>query len=479
MDHVRGVDRQACDVLPPRLDEWIASDHWVRVIDAWVDRLDLASLGFAHASVSARGRPPYAPADLLKLYLYGYLHQVRSSRRLEQECQRNLEVIWLLRRLRPDHKTIADFRKLNPDALTAVCAAFVDFARDQHLIDGSLVAVDGTKVRAVASSRAVVNPAKLRARQAALCEAIGRYLVWLDEADRSEQGAPDQAAKALRQTVAELTHERERLRQQADQLEASRPPYEVTTEPQASLMYCGPGHPVPGYNLQSAVDTRHCLIVHHAVSCSASDRRQLWPMAHAVRERLSPPHLSVVADTGYSNAAQLAACEAEDITAYIPIQRAVNPGGSNLYPKQAFVYDAQHDQYSCPQGEVLVRKQTTRKDQMIIYAVADQTTCQCCPVRTKCTRGQHRYLSRHRDEAVYERAQARWAQRPEMRAIRRTSVEHPFGTIKERILGNARLLMRGLAGATAELNLAVLAYNFKRVMRILGAAALLQAARTG
>ncbi len=479
MEHVRGVDRQAAATLPARLDEWIEADHIVRVIDAWVDRLDLAVLGFAHVTVGARGRPPYAPGDLLKLYLYGYLHQVRTSRRLERECRRNIEVMWLLRRLAPDHKTIAHFRRTHPDALAAVCATFVDFARRQHLIGADLIAIDGTKVRAVASERAVTSPVKLRERQAVLCAAITDYLARLDAADATE-GAPlaGQAA-SLRQTVAELVRERERVRSQTNQLVTSGRPYLVTTEPGARLMRCRPGQAVPGYNLQSAVDARHGLIVHHAVCCEVNDGRQLWPMAHRVRERLGRQVLTVVADGGYSNVAQLKACEAEGITAYLPIQRSKVAGAPGLYPKQAFTYDAGDDCYRCPQGQRLDRKQVASKDRLVIYAARSPSTCGQCPVKGQCTSGTQRYISRHQDEAVYEHTQARLASHPEMMALRRQTVEPPFGTIKERILGNARLLLRGLGGARAELNLAVLAYNFRRVTNLLGTEGALRAARTG
>ncbi len=479
MEHVQGVDRRASATLQDRLGDWVEADHIDRVIDAWVDRLDLVALGFAHATVGARGRPPYAPGDLLKLYLYGYLHQVRTSRRLERECRRNIEVMWLLRRLAPDHKTIADFRRAHPDALAAVCATFVDFARRQHLIDADLIAIDGTKVRAVASERAVTNPAKLRERQATLCAAIDDYLTRLDAADAIEGEPAAGQAAMLRQTVAELSQERERVSAQADQLAAAGQPYLVTTEPGARLMRCGPGQAVPGYNLQSAVDARHGLIVHHAVCCEVNDRRQLWPIAHRVREQLGRQALTVVADQGYSNIAQLKACEAEGITTYLPIQRSKAAGALGLYPAQAFVYDAKADHYRCPQGQRLERKQVMAKDRLVIYATRSPSTCRDCPAKGQCTAGTQRTISRHQDEAVYERTQARLARHPEMMALRRQTVEHPFGTIKERILGNARLLLRGLAGATAELNLAVLAYNFRRVTNLLGTESALHAARTG
>lgn len=479
MEHVRGIDRQAAATLPARLDDWIEADHIVRVIDAWIDRLDLVALGFAHATVGTRGRPPYAPGDLLKLYLYGYLHQLRTSRRLERECRRNIEVMWLLRRLAPDHKTIADFRRTHADALAAVCATFVDFARRQQLIDADLIAIDGTKVRAVASERAVTNPVKLRERQAALCAAIDDYLARLDAADAAEGEPAAKQAAMLRQAVAELKQERERVSAQADQLAASGQPYLVTTEPGAPLMRCGPGQAVPGYNLQSAVDARHGLIVHHSVCCETNDRRQLWPMAHRVRERLGRPALTVVADQGYSNVTQLQACEADGITAYLPIQRSKAAGAHGLYPAQAFVYDAQADHYRCPQGQRLKRKQVMAQKRLVIYATRLPSTCGQCPVKGQCTAGTQRYISRHQDEAVYERTQAQLARHPEMMALRRQTVEHPFGTIKERILGNARLLLRGLGGASAELHLAVLAYNFRRVMNLLGTTRALHAARNG
>jgi hypothetical protein len=397
------------------------------------------------------------------------LSQVRSSRRLERECKRNVEVMWLLRRLAPDFKTIAEFRRTNTDALVAVCAAFVQFARAQRLITGDIVAIDGSKIKAVASKRAVVSLAHLKEQEAALNERIHHYMRQLDEADQTE--TPVQTnAKAVRDTLSVLSKRRHAVQQQAAQLAQSGQSHTVTTEPEARLMRAGGGPSIVGYNLQTAVDSEHSLIVHHQLCQERNDLQQLWPVASQAKAVLQKDALTVVADAGYSNGAHIDACEQAGITVFVPVQRARNPGGDSLYTKSDFNYDAGRDLYVCPAETLLHRKQVSTKDRMIIYAPRDEEVCQQCTQKSACTKGGRRYISRHFDEEALNRTQLRTAAHPEMMHLRRCTVEHPFGTIKERILGNARLLMRGLKGAKAELSLAVLAYNFKRVNNILGTA---------
>lgn len=476
MGRIVGDNRDQAMLFPMRLDELVEPDHIVRVIDVWVSQLDMDQLGFAKAQAAHTGRPSYDPADLLKLYLYGYLSQVRSSRRLERECKRNIEVMWLLKRLAPDFKTIAEFRRINTAGLIGVCAGFVQFARAQRLIAGEVVAIDGTKIRAVASNRAVLRPTQLKEEEAQLAQAIAQYMQRMDDADQSEV-SDGVSRQSVRKTLSALREQHSHLQQQARQLQESGKTHLVSTEPDARLLKSGQGH-VVGYNLQSAVDAAHGLIVHHAVCQDANDNRQLLPMAVQAKEVLEQARLTVVADAGYSNGSQLADCERHDITPYVPVQRAKNnQGEGSLYGKGDFAFNEALDCYVCPAGEVLQRKQIQNKDRLVIYATNKAVTCAQCAQKPRCTAGSRRFISRHLEESVLERIQRRTADRPNMMRLRRATVEHPFGTLKERILGNGRLLMRGIGGARSELSLAVLAYNFKRVSNILGAPRMLVAVR--
>jgi transposase len=455
------------------LDDLVPEDALVRVLDAWVDSLEMGSLGFAKAQAGVLGRPPYDPADLLKLYLFGYLNGIRSSRALERECRRNVECLWLLGRLAPDHKTIAEFRRHHPDALVAVCAAFVQFARREQLIAGAIVALDGSKIRAVASKKAIGKAEDVTREQQRLVQEVEQYLHQLDAADRQE--SPDQPRKnALRRTLARLRERQKEVESEAERLATTEATLSVQTEPQARAMKGL--HGAPGYNLQTAVDAGSHLIVHHAVCNDTSDANQLAPMAQGVAQILEAAP-AIVADAGYANGEQLHQLEELGVTGYVAPLRAVNnQGGGILYDRSAFAYDAARDGFVCPANKVLKRKQVCSKDKLVIYA-ADARDCTGCAQKDQCTRARQRFVSRHWYEEALDANAKRVAASPEMMALRRQTVEHPFGTIKHRILGNARLLVRGLRGARAELSLAVLAYNFKRVINLKGGTWMLQALR--
>jgi transposase len=403
---------------------------------------------------------------LLKLYIWGYLSAVRSSRALERECQRNVECMWLLGRLAPDHKTIAEFRRCNTHALVAVCAAFVQFARAQRLIAGTTVAIDGSKVRAVASRKAIANQRDLAVQAQRNAEEIARYLKLLDTQDSQDAGhslrADDvqQALKQLRAQGGAIQADLERLGRGAS---ASV----VQTEPDARVMRSL--HGAPGYNLQTAVESQSHLIVAHEVTTDANDLRQLQPMAQAASAVLQTP-CTVAADAGYANGEQIAALDAQGIISYVATNRAINnQGDGSLYDRTAFRYDPRSDSFTCPAGNQLLRKQLSRKDKMVVYA-ARREDCAICPNKPQCTGAAQRFVSRHLYEEALEANARRLAAHPEMMAMRRQTVEHPFDSIKHRILGNARLLMRGMTGAQAELSLAVLVYNLKRVFNMKGAA---------
>jgi transposase len=433
MCYVQGEGRTQGTLFPVCLEELIPEDHVCRVIDAFVERLDMAGLGFERAAAAETGRPGYDPRDLLKLYLYGYLQQIRSSRRLEAECRRNIELMWLLGRLAPDHKTIAEFRRLHRDGVTAAGAELVRLARSVGLVKGEWIAIDGSKFHTVSSTRSV------RER-----EALERYLEQLEQTDQQDEVviAPGAAARAL-----------EKLRQHP--------------EPEAGFMHTSQGL-IPAYNVQAAVDAEHSLIVAQQVTVQASDNCSLQPMAQAAQIAVGGPAqpIKVVADAGYSNGQQAEACEAQGILPHVPANRAVNNhGDGTLFDRTEFTYQPKSDTFLCPAGQTLVRKQLSRKDRAIVYA-AQPEVCGRCTLKSRCTTGSRRLVSRHLHEQALQRMHQR-ATREAMQ-LRRAVVEHPFANLKFRIFGHPRFLLRGLRGAQTEISLGVAAYNLKRMLNIVG-----------
>jgi transposase len=443
MGYVQGEGRKQGTLFPVCLEELIPDDHVCRVIDAFVDRLDMADLGFERAEAADTGRPGYDPRDLLKLYLYGYLQQIRSSRRLESECRRNIELMWLLGRLAPDHKTIAEFRRLHRDGVTAAGAELVRLARSVGLVKGEWIAIDGSKFQAVSSTRSV------RER-----EALERYLEQLEQSDRQDEVVidPGAVASAL-----------EKLRQHP--------------EPEVGLMRTTNGI-IPAYNVQAAVDAEHALIVVQQVTDQAADNRSLQPMAEAAKAAVGEPAqtLNVIADAGYSNGEQAEACEAKGILPHVPANRAVNnQGDGTLFDRTKFTYQAESDTFLCPAGQTLARKQLVRKDRSVYY-IGQPEVCGSCALKSRCTTSSQRLVSRHLHEEALQRMQQRAT--PEAMRLRRSTVEHPFANLKYRIFGHPRFLLRGLRGAQTEISLAVAAYNLKRMRNILGGHRLASALRT-
>lgn len=461
MQHRSGESRSQCYLFPQAMDELVDADSIVRVIDLWCASLDFVALGFQRAEVKGRGAPPYHPGDFLKLYLWGYLNATRSSRELERECKRNVECMWLLGRLAPDHKTISEFRRTNWKALVAACSCFVQFARCQKLIAGSIVAVDGTKVRAVASRKAVVSKKRLHEEARKNAEEIAAYMKLLDEQDSRETDLyrPEDVRAALER----LQSEGSRIEQQLQQLRDAGVNTGVNTEPEAQAMSGLYG--APGYNIHTAVEAQSHLIIHHQVSAEGNDLRQLQPMAEAASQVLQAP-CTVVADAGLNNGEHIAALEAQGITTYVAEKPPVNNTG--LLDRAEFTYDATSDTFLCPVGNLLRRKRLSAGNQAIIYE-ADPADCGNCPMKAKCTNAAKRSVSRSIHEQALKANAQRVREHPEMMRLRRETVEHPNGDLKHRILGNARLLMRGLSGAEAETGLAVLVYNIKRVFNWKGA----------
>ena len=465
MHYIQGEARSQSSLFPVSLDELVPDDHLVRVIEAYVARLDLGELGFSKAQPRKTGRPSYDPADLLKLYLYGYFQRIRSSRRLEAECQRNVEVMWLLGRLTPDFKTIADFRKDNGTAFQATCRAFVQFCRQVGLITGQLVAIDGSKFQAVASARKHLSLKQLKRQQEQLEKHIAQYLAQLDAGDAEDTSEPVDRT-AVKNVLQQLQSKHANNLTTQALLEAQSLEQFVVGEADAKMMRTHLG-PRVAYNVQTAVDSAHCLILHHEVTDHCTDNQQLVPMATAAKAVLEQETLTATADAGYSNGEQFQACEDANISAFVPPNRAINSqGDGQQFERSAFTYDEQSDSYQCPGGKTLHLKQLNRGSR--IYA-ANAQDCAHCPLKPQCTQARQRYLSRHAHEAAFERMEQRLKLHPEMMSRRRSIVEHPFGNLKQWLFGNGRFLMRHFSGARAEMSLAVQAYNLKRAINVLGA----------
>lgn len=462
MSHKQGQSRHQSTLFPQVLDELIPQDHPVRVVDAFVDSLDLGALEFGKVQPAATGRPPYDPGDMLKLYVYGYLNQVRSSRRLERESGRNVELLWLLNRLSPDFKTIANFRQDNRQAIVGVCRAFVRFCREQGLFGAELVSIDGSKFRAVASRKAVYTPKRIERELVRIEQRVNEYLTELDKVDNNEPAV----TSGGRQTAAALTALQERraeLQTLAAQMGTQGARQKVVTEPEARLMrQSGGGHAV-SYNVQTAVDAKHKLIVSHEVTQDGNDLNQLLPMAKGAQAAFGVERFTVVADAGYQNGEQGAACKVAGVTAVVPGKQMVNPKGP-YFTKDRFTYEPERDQYRCPAGEVLTVYKTDQKIRTRYYSTA---ACETCSLRGQCTRSRRRTVNRHFDADELEAMNRRAAEQPGWMRERMCLSEHPFGTMKY-MLGNGRFLVRGMEKVKAEMALTVLGYNLKRVIKILG-----------
>lgn len=471
---VEGVDREQNTLFPALLDEYVADDNPVRAVDAFVDGLDLLKLGFANVRALDVGRPGYHPATMLKIYIYGYLNRIPSSRRLERECQRNIELIWLTGRLSPDFKTIADFRKDNGRAIAAVCRAFVVLCRKLNLLSEASVAIDGSKFKAVNARDKNFTESKMARRLERIDESIARYLAQLETADRHGDAVPAAKITRLKDKITKLKEEIARLNVINTQMEQSRDKQISLTDPDArSMATSGKDTGIVGYNVQVAVDTQNHLIVAHEVTNIGTDRHQLSGMAEKARAEMGVEKLEVVADRGYHEGYQIKACEESGITVTLPKPQTSGSKAEGRFGKQDFVYDAAADVYRCPAGEQLPYRFTCEERGKMIRRYWTNA-CKSCAMKSMCTTGPERRISRWEHEAVLEIVQARLDNNPDAMRVRRSTAEHPFGTIKC-WMGATHFLTMTLPKVATEMALNVLAYNMKRVIAILGVRALMEA----
>lgn len=464
---VDGVDRSQGLLLPDRLEDYVHEDNPVRVVDAFVEALDLGQLGFEAANRPGGGRPAYHPAALLKIYIYGYLNRIQSSRRLEREAQRNLELIWLTGRLAPDFKTIADFRRDNGCAITAVCSRFVSLCRRMKVFSHAVVAIDGSKLKAVNSRDRNYTVGKIRGRREQLEESVARYLAELDRADRDPALLPEGRVPHLRDKLAKLKAQMAKLDAVEQQLQDA-PDHQISlTDPDArSMTSSGRGTGTVGYNLQAAVDAEHHLIVAYDVTNDGHDRSQLATMAVKAKDALGVERITALADRGYFNAPEIMVCEQQGVVPLVPKPLTSNSKAEGRFDKRDFVYDPANDEYECPAGERAIHRFSTEENGLTLHKYWS-SACPECSMRERCTTARYRRITRWEHEAVLERMQARLDASPNAAVVRRQTVEHVFGTLKS-WLGTAPLLTRTLPRVKTEVSLAVLAYNMKRMIKIMG-----------
>lgn len=478
---IEGSDRSQVTLFPERLDDYIGEDNPVRAVDAFVDALDLGGLGFDRVVPEATGRPGYHPSTLLKIYIYGYLNQVQSSRRLERECQRNIELVWLTRRLMPDFKTIADFRKDYAEAIQGVCRQFVELCRRLNLLNHASVAIDGSKFKAVNGRDRNFTVGKMKRRRGEIVKSVARYLTQLESADRQEAagGVPVPAAKVkrLREKVEIMHREIVHLNALESEMLKSEDQQISLTDPDArSMATSGRDTGVVGYNVQSAVDTKHHLIVAHEVTNVGTDRSQLSRVANLARVALGVGKLEAIADRGYYNGDEILACESDDITVYIPRVLPSTARARGRFAKPDFVYLPDENVYICPTGERLPHRYTNVEKGNKTTHHYWTNACTKCAIKDNCTISNERRIKRWEHEDVLERVQRRFDARPDMMQVRRETAEHPFGTIKS-WMGSTHFKMKRLKNVATEMALHVLAYNMKRVMSLIGVERLVAAVK--
>jgi transposase len=473
MGYIRGESRNQIYLLPETLDDYIGEENPVRFLDAFVEKLDIQELGFERATAAETGRPGYDPADLLRLYLYGYLNRIRSSRRLEKEAARNLELMWLLGKLRPDFKTIADFRKDNLEAIKQVCREFTLLCKELDLFGGELIAIDGSKFQAVNGKKRNFTSAKLKERLEEIDGKIVAYLKQLDSQDAEEAQIQTPQAEQMKQKLEQWQERKQRYQDYQQQLQKSGDKQISLTDPD-SRKITRAGSSVVGYNVQVAVDEKHKLIVEHEVTNAVTDQDQLVPMAQRAQQTLGVEKLEVVADMGYYDGAEVQKCEAQGLTVYIPKPQTSANTKLGLFGKERFTYNADKDVYVCPAGEALTyRFGTVEKGRKIRYY--STAACGRCALKAQCTRNKRpRRITRWEYEEVLERMAQRVDQHPDRMRQRKAIVEHPFGTIK-RWMDQGYFLTRGKKKVSTEMSLSILAYNIKRVLNILGVKTMIEA----
>ena len=469
---IEGENRFQSTLFPESLEDYIAEDNAIRIVDAFVNKLDLKELGFEGAEPSATGRPGYQPAVMLKIYIYGYLNRIHSSRRLERESHRNVELIWLTGRLMPCFKSIAEFRRDNRQAIRRVCLEFVGVCRELELYSATLVAIDGSKFKAVNSRDKNFTRKSVKLRIKKTQANIDRYLAKLDAVDKEEPEIAEVTATELKKKIASMEAKMDELQGYQAEVEAHPDKQVSVTDPDSRSMKKAGGGSTVGYNVQTAVDSKHHLIAAHEVTNASSDRSQLSSMAGKASEALDAKDLMVLADPGYYKGEEIVDCYESGITALVPKVDTSGKRGKGQYTRSAFIYDAKEDEYVCPARERL-RYRCTTEDKGKQLRVYWTNQCGSCALKAKCTSGKERRIKHWEKEHILEKADALLKENPDAMRQRKRLVEHPYGTIKH-WMGSTHFLMKRLPNVQAEMSLHVLAYNMRRAINILGTEKIIQ-----
>jgi transposase len=472
---IEGEARTQSLLFPEQPDHWVAEDNPVRVIDAFVEELDLGELGFEGAVRAETGRPGYHPSTLLKIYIYLYLNRIQSSRRLEREAQRNVEVVWLTGRLMPDFKTIADFRKDNGPAIRKVCICFIELRREMRLFTDAVVAIDGSKFKAVNNRDRNFTQQKIKSRVEHLEKAVRQYLDDLDRADRVPSSVPEARVSHLKEKIATIKSKMRQLTKVKEQLPTTEGQLSLTDPDARSMNSAGKGTGTVGYNVQAAVDTKNHLIVAHEVTNVGHDRAQLADMAGLARAACGKKTLTALADRGYFSGEEILRCQETGITALVPKPLTSGSRADGRFDKRDVIYNAKRDDYRCPAGERSIWRMTTIERGQTLHRYWP-CACPGCPIKARCTPADYRRITRWEHEAVLEAMQRRLDRTPEASRLRRQTVEHTFGTLKA-WMGSTHFLTKTLPRVRTEMSLHVLAYNLKRAMKILGTGSLIHAIR--
>lgn len=479
MEYITGIDRQQSTLFPELIDDYISYENPVRFIDAFVEQLDLMSMGFKHSEIKETGRPPYNPKDSLKLHIYGYLNRIRSSRNLERETIRNIEVIWLMKRLSPDHKTISDFRKENIKAIRKVFKEFIQLCRKLELFSAELIAVDSSKFKASNARDRIKDKGQLEKSIRHIEDSITEYLSILEENDQKDNAEknPSITKEELQKKISFLKKAKDKLEGAKQQIETSGDKHISLTDSDCRLVK-NQGKIEPGYSVHTAVDSKHSLIVDYEVSQDAADNDHLSTMAIAAKEALESEEIKACADAGYYDSIDIKKCEDNDVTPYVPIPAQKVSKKTNVprpeYYHDKFIYNQQNDSYHCPQGNKLQFYYTTKKHgrKFRIYRTG---ACKGCLAKKLCsTSPRGRYIYRWEDEQFIERLKERLLTEPQIIKRRKSIVEHPFGTMKK-VWGYSTFLLRGIEKVSTEITLMTLAYNMRRALTIIGVSKLIKA----
>jgi transposase len=471
---IQGEDRTQATLLPELLDDYVSDTNPVRVVDVFVDELDLNKLGFEGVDPASTGRPSYHPSVLLKIYIYGYLNRIQSSRRLEREAQRNVELMWLTGRLRPDFKTIANFRKDNGKAIRSVCRQFVVICQQLGLFSEALVAIDGSKFKAINNRDRNFTSTKLQRRMEEIESSINRYLTALDTADRQEPSVAQARKERLTDKITALKAQMKTLKEIEGVIDQAPDKQISLTDPDARSMRIR-GSGVVGYNVQTAVDAKHHLIVAHEVTNNGSDRDQLSSMAIQARNAMGAQELTAIADRGYYKSEEILSSYQAGITVIVPKSMTSNAKADGRFDRDDFIYDAQRNEYRCPAGQTLIWRCEGIERGLKLHRYWS-SNCKSCAIKEQCTPSGERRVTRWEHEDILVAVQARLDHQPEAMRIRRQTVEHIFGTLKY-WMGASHFLTKTIDRVSTEMSLHVLAYNLKRVMKLMGIATLMEAMR--